>query len=336
MRNAGIGRVSMEVLNRLEARGHEVTKFCDESEGHASYLKYTLFDIPRRLPKGQDVYCALTPMEGAFLPRDKSVTLFLDLIPILYPEKAGAGLNRNSVYRYFGCQYFKFMASRASRNSRLVCISEQTKDDVVKCFGVKPEKIKVLYPGINQSLEPKPKRDRAFRIGYLGQLDKRKRVDLLINAFKESEIKGELVIAGAGVDEHKLILLAESDRRIKFPGFIPDDELCDFYNSLDLFVFPTACEGLGLPPIEAMACKKPVLILSDAIMPKEIKDMAYTCFQDNFTEMLSNLYFSYLNTGWQGKYAPQKVAKANWFSKYFTWDRFMKGFESVLEEVANG
>ena len=73
------------------------------------------------------------------------------------------------------------------------------------------------------------------------------------------------------MDEDVLKKLAEGDSRIKFLGLIPDETLPDFYNSLDVFVFPTAIEGYGLPIVEAMACKKPVVVLDDAIIPWDVK-----------------------------------------------------------------
>ncbi|WP_225370026.1 glycosyltransferase [Methanobrevibacter arboriphilus] len=56
-----------------------------------------------------------------------------------------------------------------------------------------------------------------------------------------------------------------------FLGFISDEDMVDFYNSLDVFVFPTIMEGYGMPIVEAMACGKPVITLEDAYIPHDIK-----------------------------------------------------------------
>ena len=47
----------------------------------------------------------------------------------------------------------------------------------------------------------------------------------------------------------------------------------DFYNSLDLFVFPTSIEGYGMPIVEAMACGKPVITLEDAEIPSNLRQL---------------------------------------------------------------
>jgi glycosyltransferase involved in cell wall biosynthesis len=65
---------------------------------------------------------------------------------------------------------------------------------------------------------------------------------------------------------------------------VPDNELAGFYNSLDVFCFPTGIEGYGLPAVEAMACGKPVMVLQDAIIPEEIKSRCVVV--DNFGEGL--------------------------------------------------
>jgi glycosyltransferase involved in cell wall biosynthesis len=110
---------------------------------------------------------------------------------------------------------------------------------------------------------------------------------LLVGAFHKSRIVGELVLGGRGIDEDGLKELAQGDKRIKFVGFIPDDRLVDFYNNIDIFVFPTAIEGYGLPPVEAMACKKPVVVLDDAIMPQEVKErcVAVTNLEDTLSSI---------------------------------------------------
>jgi glycosyltransferase involved in cell wall biosynthesis len=330
--NSGIGRVGIEVRDRLIKRGYEVITLQVSSESHLRYLKYTAWDL-RHLPKA-DIYHSITPMESIYLPKDKSVATILDLIPILYPEKSGARMNLNPINRFLGSKYFQFGVKQAVKCKHVVTISDETKNELVVFFNISKDKISVLYPGIREDLKPKPKPDNVFRIGYLGQLDHRKRVDLLIKAFTKTDIDGELVIAGTGADKEALSSLANNDKRIKFLGFVPDDKIVDFYNSLDLFCFPTAVEGFGLPIIEAMACKKPILTLRDSIIPKVVKDMTYEAL--NLGQMLQNLYDSWDITGWRNYAAPNKVSSNYSFSKYFTWDRYVDGLENIFKEVASG
>lgn len=293
LKGGGIGRVSSGIRDELIKQGHEVHCISTDKEGLVPYFKYTLLDMPFRIPRGMDIYHALTPMESIWIPKEKGVSVILDLIAITHPDKyggrlgkgivtfhdifpithpklQGAGLGYSKIKSYIGRKYFEFACKQAVKCRYVVTVSEHVKKEVMRLFNVEENRVKVIKSGINSALEPQPKKDKIFRIGYLAQLDRRKRVDLLIKAFKKCRL-GELVIGGKGLDEDMLKELVGCDDRIKFLGFIPDEELRNFYNSLDVFVFPTAIEGYGLPPVEAMACKKPVIVLDDAIIPWEVK-----------------------------------------------------------------
>jgi 6-phosphogluconate dehydrogenase (decarboxylating) len=100
--NSGIGRMGIEIRDRLIKRGHDVITRQVSSTSHLAYLKYTAWDL-RHLPDA-DVYHAITPMESIWLPKEKSVATILDLIPILYPDKAGARMNLNPVNRILGSE----------------------------------------------------------------------------------------------------------------------------------------------------------------------------------------------------------------------------------------
>lgn len=277
LRNGGIGRVSLELYERLQGNGVQVTTISTNLNGSIGYFAYTALEMPFRVPKGYSVYHALSPMEAIYLPKERSIVTFHDLIPWLYfgrmerDYRCGRlGLLRELIGRY----YFALASKVASRCKIIVCNSEQTRENVALHLNIKnEEKLRVIRLGISPQLKPEERKDRngVFRIGTLSVLDTRKRIDLLIKGFLQANTDAELVIGGRGTDEARLRALSNEDKRIKFLGFIPDDRLVDFYNSLDIFVFPSALEGYGLPIIEAMACKKPVVVLKDAVIPEEIK-----------------------------------------------------------------
>jgi glycosyltransferase involved in cell wall biosynthesis len=101
----------------------------------------------------------------------------------------------------------------------------------------------------------------AFLVGSLSALKKYKNQERTLEIFAERYTDREdayLVIAGNGPRKNYLQEKASElgiERKTTFPGFIPDEHLPKFYNSLDLFVYPSKWEGFGLPPQEAKACK---------------------------------------------------------------------------------
>ena len=82
------------------------------------------------------------------------------------------------------------------------------------------------------------------------------------------------------------------DERVKFLGFVADEDMNNFYNSLDLFVFPTQIEGYGMPIAEAMACGKPVITLDDAEIPSNLKEKTFICSKENLSNILLNRDYS--------------------------------------------
>ena len=179
-RNAGIGRCSQKLLFGLTGKGHTVRCVSTDGTSLQSYFKYIFYDIKKSMPPDCDIYHSMTPMEGVWIPKDRGVVTFHDLIPMVYPNLAGAGLNNNYLTKNIGKGVFRFASKVSSKAKVVVCNSENTRLDVIQHLGVDGNKIKVIRWGINEDLEPKVKKDDVFTIGYLGQLDRRKRVELLI------------------------------------------------------------------------------------------------------------------------------------------------------------
>lgn len=269
----GVTRIATEVSKELERTGHKVVKVATDGVSLYAYAFQTAIGVPFRLPrKGIDAYHALATLEAMWLPRDRSIATYLDLFTTTNPDLAGAGMGYSKWKLEVGRRYFDIGSRIAAKCRYLVCISEKTKQDVLEYIGADEHKLRVIRLGIPSYLHPGTNigHDRLV-IGALSQLDKRKRIDLLVRDFKNSKLDAELRVAGRGPDRELLENIADGDERIRFLGMITEESLNSFYNGLDLFIFPTAIEGYGLPAVEAMACRKPVVILDDAILPAEIR-----------------------------------------------------------------
>jgi glycosyltransferase involved in cell wall biosynthesis len=327
--NAGIGRVSAELLKGLLNRDHEVIPICTTKQSLPEYMSYSTLDLWMRMPDYADVYHAVTPVESLWMPKTKAITTILDLIPLLNPDKCGAGIGYNSILNKIGTSYFGYCAKSAARNSRFVTtIAESTKQEICDTFKVSPDKVKVIRPGIRSDLKPdffQFMKGRTF--GYLGQLDRRKRVDVLITSFIQSACAdSKLLIAGCGRDSNKLRALANNDSRIAFLGFVDDDELCGFYNSLDFFIFPTWAEGYGLPIVEAAACGTPIITLDDACIPSDVKE---------HTISLNSLDLLFENPEWFEPTEIELLKNVAW-AKTHSWDAYVEAHIRLYKEVANG
>jgi len=330
-RGTGVTRIATEVSKELEKRGYDVVKVATGDGGASlySYAFQTAIGVAFKIPRnGVDVYHALATMEAMWLPRDKSIATYLDLFTTTNPDRAGAGMGYSRWKLEVGRRYFDFGSRVAAHCRFLVCISEKTKLDVLGHIKVDARKVRVIRLGISDTLKPENGKHERLTIGTLGQLDKRKRVNLLVEAFHKSKLDADLLIAGQGPDEPMLWDLAEGDSRIKFLGLVPEKELSWFYNELDLFVFPSGIEGYGLPPVEAMACGKPVVILDDAILPQEIRIRCVSV--DNLYSLLDNL------SGLERIIGANKYAYYDnlVFARQHKWEECVSEYIKLYEEIA--
>lgn len=121
----------------------------------------------------------------------------------------------------------------------------------------------------------KPFVDRNEVIGYLGVLNERKGIPSLtrsIPAVLQNEPGVRFRIGGDGPLSDIVTRTASQHEAVEYLGYVPDEELTEFYNSLKLFVLPTDSEGLPNVALESMACGTPVLATSVGGLPDLITD----------------------------------------------------------------
>ncbi len=102
------------------------------------------------------------------------------------------------------------------------------------------------------------------------RLDGPKRFDLLVRAMAHVPGDVPLLIGGTGPEEGRLRELAAGDPRIRFLGFVPDDELAELYRTARAVPFVPLDEDYGLITVEAMAMGTPVVTVSDSGGPAEL------------------------------------------------------------------
>lgn len=227
------------------------------------------------------------PQNGIGLPREKYcryVVTLHDLIPYMMPDTVGESYKR---------QFTSEMPYIVENADKIITVSEYSKEDIVKFFGISQEKVVVtplaaddIYIPINHKLAKLFIHDnyeihRDF-ILYLGGFSPRKNVLGLIQAYHQIYKKlphlCDLVIVGTPKDSHQeiasFIEKLEIKDRVKFTGFVPYAHLPYFYNSASVFVYPSTYEGFGLPPLEAMSCGCPTITSNVTSMPEVVGDGA--------------------------------------------------------------
>lgn len=176
----------------------------------------------------------------------------------------------------------------AKRASGLSTVSEYSKRDMVKFYGLDPEKINVVPEGVDTSLfRPLNDQDALARwrrrifgedvpfIAYVGKPTERRNLSALIRAFGELKRAGlphMLLIAGASLPGtspfRKVIEELGLRRDVTVLDYVTHDEMPVLYNAASLFVYPSSYEGFGMPVLEAMACGTPVIALDNTAFPE--------------------------------------------------------------------
>jgi glycosyltransferase involved in cell wall biosynthesis len=176
-----------------------------------------------------------------------------------------------------------------ARADRVLADSASTSNDLIAHFGTPPEKVRVLYSGVDARFcpdaEPGEKVRLKARYGLgdrpyvlsVGTLQPRKNYVRLIKAFANLQPASlQLAIAGGQGWLYEDIL-AEAGKhgdRVRVLGFVDDADLPALLRNAALFAFPSLYEGFGLPVLEAMACGAPVVCSDASSLPEVAGDAA--------------------------------------------------------------
>ena len=165
-------------------------------------------------------------------------------------------------------------------------MSHSVKEDILRKFKITQDKIKVIYPGIDdiflttQSEEKLINTQKKYRLPekfilYVGNIEPKKNILRLIESYEnlinKYDVPHSLVVAGRFAWKYSDILqkiTKQHNKRILFPGYIEQSALPALYTLADLFVFPSLYEGFGIPPLESMACSTPVIVSNKGALPE--------------------------------------------------------------------
>jgi glycosyltransferase involved in cell wall biosynthesis len=207
----------------------------------------------------------------------RSVVTFCDMTFHLLPE-----MHSPAKRLFFG----RMMRWSAGHADKLIAISESTRRDVIRLLNVAPQRIVSIPLAASPDYRSLPAdcvaevcarydlRPGQY-IAYVGVLEPRKNVPLLIEAYAALAAEFPavpLVIAGKKgwmYDEIFQRLAALGlEQRVRFLGYVPDGDLTALYNGARVFVYPSRYEGFGLPVLEAMQCGTPVITTNVSSMPE--------------------------------------------------------------------
>ncbi len=156
----------------------------------------------------------------------------------------------------------------------IICVSESTKQDVLKYYKIDPSRIFVIHNSCDELFKESVSdmERRAFSkkfnlfnpyILYVGRIKGYKNFDLLLDVYtSSSEISSNrdlVIITSDTYSPEQIKKISRYSSKIKQFHDLPAHELKMFYSCADLFAYPSKYEGFGIPVLEAMACGIPVI-----------------------------------------------------------------------------
>jgi glycosyltransferase involved in cell wall biosynthesis len=191
-------------------------------------------------------------------------------------------------------RYYRHFVPRFHRRAeRIVAVSQFTKADIQRQYGVKGDKISVACNGLRGDFRPLDKAlKRTVRnryadgkpyFFYLGSVHPRKNADRLIRAFdrykQRTQSDTRLLIGGRFAWQAKAVMQAYEQARhkndIAFLGFVPEDELPLLLGAASALTYVSLFEGFGVPLLEAMHCETPIITSNAASMREVAGPAAY-------------------------------------------------------------
>jgi len=283
---SGLGKYAFSLFERLYRQGKGVDMLYCETPGAHLHLCHDSIKVlrqripwpatgrtllpqyyyfPSRIPAGYDIYHVTTSgLSRVARFRQPTVITYHDLAPLALPD----------MYPLAQRAWYRCTLRHYDNAQKVIAISEESKNELVRFGAASPWKIKVIHPGYDETLyQPRSKWGARKTLGlpqdcrillHVGSEEHRKGVATLLKAVYElQKDMPDVMLARVGPADKANMALK---RRIAVRQYnnVPEPQMPLFYNAADLFVFPSIYEGFGLPVAEAMGSGVPVVI-TDAL-----------------------------------------------------------------------
>jgi glycosyltransferase involved in cell wall biosynthesis len=284
-----------------------------------------------------DLYHALAFVAPLWLPVPMVVTIY-DLSFLHYPQVL------TPTRRLYLRGFTRLTCQRASR---VIAISQSTARDVVKSLNIPTDKVDVAVPGYNSEIfrvytEQEVSEFRRIKNLperfwlFIGTLEPRKNLPTLLEAYAnlpENERPPLLIGGGKGWQYDEIFATVERrglQDSVQFLGFVPAEELPLWYNSAELFVYPSVFEGFGLPVLEAMACGTPVIV-SDASSLPEVAGSAGMCIPPHDLDAWTQaLYTALTDAAWHEQARIRGLEEVKRYTWGSTAQATLRSYECAL------
>lgn len=194
----------------------------------------------------------------------KSVVTIHDLIFLTHPQ----------LYPWIDRKlYEKKYYRSAFASDKIIAISQQTKLDLMELWQIPEDKIEVVYQGCSPQFLQSCSSEKLEQVRqtyhlpsqyllHVGTVERRKNQEVIIHAMKDFKLGIPLVLAGRHTDYVKDLWAIDADfvrKNVIFLENFADADLPAIYQNASLFIYPSLYEGFGIPILEALSSRIPVI-----------------------------------------------------------------------------
>lgn len=280
-------------------------------------------DLPRSI---RQAHVGLTHFLSLYAPLAAPgpfIVTVHDLIHLRFPQYF-----KTKVRPYYQTAV-RFICARAER---VITDDARTVDDLERFLGVKRRRIRVVALGIEERfLAPVvPYRGDRPYVLYVGNHRAHKDLQTLFQAWAglPEDLAVDLYVTGKDDFAGGLERFAGRIRRVVALGDVSDSQLPGYYAGAAVLAHPALCEGFGLPLLEAMACRCPVVVCADAV-PAELLAGSLTFPACDVSALRAQLLRVLGDAGLAGSLVNSGRALA----ERLTWDRCAEETAIVYREV---
>ncbi len=169
----------------------------------------------------------------------------------------------------------RFAAAILTRASRLIAVSENTRQDAIRVLRIDPSRIETIHSGVPPAyFDAPPTPARRPYVLYVGTIEPRKNIGRLLDAWLalKPDLRAgyELLLAGppGWNSDDVFARLASGIEGVRHLGYVPERDLPGLTAGATAFVYPSLYEGFGFPVAQAMAARVPVLTSATSCLPE--------------------------------------------------------------------
>lgn len=279
---------------------------------------------------------------GSRLPNyngPKLIATFHDVYLLVTDEFASEAYRKWKTQRYF---------VSAQRADKIITVSEYLKKEILRNLPVPEEKVVVIHHGVDKRFYPRPtweiseaKEKYSLKGNYILSVGvgRRKNTQRALHAFKRliEELRQDLqfVLVGKFNQTEEYFRLAETPPlkgKVKFLGYMSNEDLPPLYSGAKVFFFPSLYEGFGIPVLEAMASGCPVVTSNVTALPEVAGEAALLVDPYNIEEMAHALCRPIKEEDLRYTLIQRGLERA----KLFSWERVARQILDIYEKVYKG